>query len=127
MKSKAIKFLTLVFVLTLTCGILQGVWNNQMPPQMRLYNGYCLLGVFAVTVTAVHLLLLNAKKDTPNAFIRAFMLLTTLKFFFYLTVLAIFILFTNNNKIALAVHFLFYYFVFNILEISLLYAEMRKK
>jgi len=120
------KFLVLIFVITVICIALQWEWNQQVPEKMRLQVGYYLLGIFAVTVTAVHLLLLNAKKGPGSSFIRAFMLATTLKFFFYLTVLAVFMLFTKDNKTALAIHFLFYYFVFNVLEISMLYKEVRK-
>ena len=117
----------MIFVITVICIALQWEWNQQAPEKMRLQVGYYLLGIFAVTVTAVHLLLLNAKKSPGSSFIRAFMLATTLKFFFYLTVLAAFLLFTSENKQALALHFLFYYFVFNVLEISMLYVEIQKK
>jgi hypothetical protein len=127
MKSATTKFLTLVFILTIVCAALQWVWNNQMPEKMRLYDGYWLLGIFAVSVTAVHLLMLNSKKGPGNSFITAFMLSTTLKFFFYLTVLAAFLLYSKDNKQTLVIHFLFYYAVFNILEISMLYKEAKKK
>ena len=86
MKSAPVKFLTLVFILTVICAALQWLWNNQAPEKMRLYDGFWLLGIFAVTVTVVHLLMLNAKSGDGSAFIRAFMLSTTLKFFFYLLV-----------------------------------------
>jgi hypothetical protein len=126
MKSANTKFMALVFVLTAVCILLQYVWNNQVPEKMRLYDGFWLLGIFAVTVTAVHLLLLSAKKGAGNAFIRAFMLATTLKFFFYLAVLVGFILYSKDNRQTLALHFLFYYFVFSALEVSVLYKEMRR-
>ena len=126
MKSSVTKFLAMVFILTAVCVVLQLVWNNQMPEKMRLYDGFWLLGIFAVTVTAVHLLLLNAKGRDGNAFIRAFMLSTTLKFFFYLTVLIGFVLYSKDNRQTLAIHFLFYYFAFSALEVSMLYKEIKK-
>jgi len=126
MKSSVTKFLAMVFILTAVCVVLQLVWNNQMPEKMRLYDGFWLLGIFAVTVTAVHLLLLNAKGSDGNAFIRAFMLSTTLKFFFYLTVLIGFVLYSKDNRQTLAIHFLFYYFAFSALEVSMLYKEIKK-
>ena len=105
MKSATTKFIAMVFALTAVCVVLQMVWNNQMPEKMKLYDGFWLLGIFAVTVTAVHLLLLSSKKDAGNAFIRAFMLATTLKFFFYLAVLVGFILYSKDNRQTLALHF----------------------
>ena len=85
-----------------------------------------LLGIFAVTVSVVHLLLVNTKNDKGNAFIRMFMLATTLKFFLYLAVLVGFLLYSKDNRQTLALHFLFYYFVFSVLEVSVLYKEVRK-
>jgi len=127
MKSATTKFLALVFMLTVLCAALQWVWNNQMPEKMRLYDGYWLLGLFAITVTVVHLVMLNSKSGPGNSFIRAFMLSTTLKFFFYLTVLVAFLLYSKSNKQTLVIHFLFYYLVFSILEITMLYKEALKK
>ena len=126
MKSSNTRFLLLVFMLTLICAALQWLWNNQMPEKMRLYDGFWLLGIFAVTVTGVHLLLLNTKSGGGSSFIRAFMLATTLKFLFYLAVLVGFILYSKDNRQTLAIHFLCYYFVFSALEVSVLYKEMRK-
>ena len=127
MKPAATKFLVFVFILTALCVVLQYEWNLRAPERMHMYDGYYLLAIFSITVTAVHFLLLNAKNAPGSGFIRTFMLSTTLKFFFYLTVLAVFILLSRDNKIAIALHFLFYYFVFNVLEISMLYAEANKK
>jgi len=97
-----------------------------MPERMQLNDGYWLLAIFAVTVVVVHFLLLQSKTKPGSTFIRAFMLSTTLKFFFYLMVLAVFLLFSKDNKQVLALHFLFYYLVFNILEVTMLYREIRK-
>jgi len=127
MKTSAARFLSLAFILTIVCAGLQWVWNNQMPESKRLNDGFWLLGIFAVTVSVVHLLLVSAKNGPGNAFIRAFMLATTLKFFFYLAVLVGFILYSKDNRQTLALHFLFYYFVFSALEVSVLYKEIRKQ
>jgi hypothetical protein len=127
MKSASSKFLSIVFMLTIVCAGLQWCWNNEMPENLRLYSGFWLLAIFAGSVTVVHLLLLNSKKGEGSAFIRAFMLSTTLKFFFYLAVLIGFLLYSKESKQALALHFLFYYFVFNGLEMIMLYRDMRRK
>lgn len=126
MKSATTKFMAMVFVLTAACIVLQWVWNGQVADNMKLHDGRWLLGIFAFTVTAVHLMLLGAKKGDGGAFIRAFMLATTLKFFFYLTVLVAFLLYSKDNRQTLALHFLFYYFAFSALEVSVLYKEIRK-
>ena len=117
----------MVFVLTAICVALQWLWNTRMPEKLRLEDGFWLLGIFAVSVVAVHLLLLSANKTGGNAFIRVFMASSVIKFFIYLTVLIVFMLFTKDDKKVLAVHFLFYYLVFNILEVTMLYLETQKK
>jgi len=127
MKSSKTKFLALVFMLTLLCIALQWTWNSYMPEKFQCHAGFLLLGIFASTVTLTHLLLINAKKDPGNSFVRAFMLSSTLKFFFYLSVLVLFLLYGDDSKQALALHFLFYYFAFNTLEISMLYTEVKRK
>ena len=40
--------------------------------------------------------------------------------------LLVFLLFSTENKQALILHFLFYYAVFTVLEVSMLYGEMQK-
>jgi hypothetical protein len=51
---------------------------------------------------------------------------TMAKFFIFLSVLIGFLMFSQENKKVLALHFLFYYAVFTILEVSMLYSSMRK-
>ena len=114
-------------MLTLVCAVLQWVWNHQAPEKLRLNDGFWLLGIFATSVIAVHLALLNANKSPGSAFIRVFMASSMLKFFIYLTVLMAFMLFTNDDKKVLAMHFLFYYLVFNVLEVTMLYIETQKR
>lgn len=99
----------------------------QMEEDMKLKSGYALLGFFVVSVVLVHLFLSRAAKGSPQGFVRSFMLATVLKFFAYLTVLIGFLLYSSENKKTLILHFLFYYAVFTVLEVSHLYSELRKK
>ena len=127
MKSVTKNFLVLVFVLTVICAGLQWVWNNQMRGKMHLYDGPGLLAFFSGSVVVVHVVLLAATKDSGNAFIRAFMASMVIKFFLYIAVLMLCLLYSKDNKQTLVIHFLFYYFIFNALEVSMLYKEARKK
>ena len=126
MKQSAIKFLLLVFVITGVCALLQTLWNRQMPEKMHLQNGFLLLGIFAVSVSAIHLFLLSSTGGEPQAFIRKFLGVTVFKFMFYIFLIIVFLLFSTENKQALILHFLFYYAVFTVLEVSMLYGEMQK-
>ena len=127
MRQAAIKFISAVFVLTIVCAIFQIGWNSQVGVKWQIDNiGFILLGIFAVSTIGIHLFLLNSAKNSPQAFVRGFMASTALKFMFYLLVLIVFLLYSSANKQALILHFLFYYLVFTVLEISSLYKEIGK-
>ncbi|MDB5284914.1 MAG: hypothetical protein JWO06_3989 [Bacteroidota bacterium] len=126
MKSSLLKFFIAVVVITVACIALQSVWNSQVPEKMKLEHGPVLLAVFPLAAIAVHLFLLNSAKGSGQFFIRGFMLSTVLKFFVYLTVLIGFLLYTPGNKQGLIIHFLFYYVVFTVLEVSMLYKQLSK-
>lgn len=127
MKETAGKFLISAIFLTAACAIAQWFWNQNTPAKMQVSAGFILLGVFAVTTTGIHLFILSAINTSGNAFVRNFMASTTLKFFFYLWVLVVMLLYTHDNKQALIIHFLFYYFVFTVFETIMLYSELNRK
>jgi hypothetical protein len=126
MKSSSIKFLITVFVVTVACVALQMVWNRQAPENYHLLNGYVLLGFFSLSITAIHLFLVNSAKGEPQGFIRKYMASTVFKFMFYMLLLIVLLLYTSDNKTILILHFLFYYAVFTVLEVGFLYNELRK-
>jgi hypothetical protein len=126
MKSASNKFLMIAFAVTLICAVLQIIWNQQAPENFRLKNGFVMLGIFSLSITGIHLFLLSSAKGQPQAFIRKYLASTVFKFMFYILLLIVFLLFSADNKVALILHFLFYYAVFTVLEVSMLYSEMQK-
>ena len=102
------------------------VWNNQAPEKYHLTNGFVLLGIFSLSITGIHLFLLNSAKGDGQAFVRKYMASTVFKFMFYILLLVVLLLFSRDNKTALILHFLFYYAVFTVLEVSFLYSELQK-
>jgi len=126
MKSSSTKFLIAVLAVTLLCAVLQVLWNNQAPEKYRLANGFVLLGIFALSITGIHLFLLSSAKGDGQAFVRKYMASTVFKFMFYILLLVVILLFSSDNKTAIILHFLFYYAVFTVLEVSFLYSELQK-
>jgi hypothetical protein len=126
MKSASTRFLLTIFLVSAVCAVLQIIWNQRAPDNYGLENGFVMLGIFALSITLLHLFLLSAAKGDPQAFIRKYMATTVFKFMFYLLVLIIFLLFSKDNKTALILHFLFYYAVFTVLEVGFLYSELSK-
>lgn len=126
MKSSSSKFLLAVLAVTMVCAALQMLWNQQAPVPYRLQNGYVLLGIFSLSITAIHLFLVNSAKGEPQAFIRKYMASTVFKFMFYILLLIVLLLYSNDNKRILILHYLFYYAVFTVLEVGFLYNELQK-
>ncbi len=126
MKSSSTKFLIAVLLVTLVCAALQTVWNQQAPVKYVMQNGYLLLGIFSLSITAVHLFLAKSAKGDPKAFVGKYMASTVFKFMFYLMLLIVLLLYSSDNKRILILHFLFYYAVFTVLEVGFLYNELQK-
>lgn len=122
-----LKFLLSVAVLTAMCAGLEYWWNLHAAEEMKFSNGYLMLGIFAVSVVAVHSFLLQSSKGEPKAFVNKFMAATFIKLFFYMFVLVFFLFLTETNKKALALHFLFFYAVYTVLEVSMLISALKKK
>lgn len=126
MNKASVKFLFYILIVSAVCVALQFLWNARIDEAMKLKSGFVLLGIFVLCVVAVHLFLLKSAEGSPDGFIRGFMLATILKFFVYLSVLIGFLLYSNEPKKTLILHFLFYYAVFTVLEVSHLYSELSR-
>lgn len=122
----SLKFLITVIVVTLICAVCQLLWNTQTPERYHFLPGYALLGVFSVSVTLIHFLLMAAAKGDPQSFVRVYMASTMFKFLFYLLMLVVLLMFSEFDKRILILHFLFYYAVFTVLEVGFLYNAMQK-
>jgi len=126
MKSSSLKFLVSVIALTVVCALLQVLVDKQTNGTMQLKSGFLLLGIFAVVTIIIHLFLLSSAKGSGQAFVRSFMAATMAKFLIYLSVLVGFLVLGGENRKALTIHFLFFYFVFTAFEVGMLYAGVRK-
>ena len=120
------KFLITVLAVTLVCVALQFYWNHHAPAVYVVSNGFMLLGVFSISVTLIHLFLMNSTQGRPQAFVNKYLGTTMLKFMFYMLLLIVLLLYSADNKKALILHFLFYYALFTVLEVGFLYNELQK-
>jgi hypothetical protein len=126
MQSAALKFIAAVVLLAGVGAFFQKIWNNHVEDSLKLESGYAVLGIFAISVIVVHIFLLQSVKGPGKSFVQRFMAATMFKLLFYAMVLTVFMLFTSENKRLLAVDFLICYFVFSILEVGMLYNELRQ-
>lgn len=126
MKADEIKFIVIILVTTLVLGGLQIVWNQQASTENQLHNGVPMLTIIAIAVTLVHIFLMRSSKGDPKAFVTKFMAASGLKLMLYLLVLLAFLLFETGSKKILVLHFLAYYAIFTIIEVSLLYSTLQQ-
>lgn len=126
MKSNAIKFLAYAFALALLCIGVQSLIYNHFGEAARPKTGLLLLSIFFICTVSIHLILLKSAEGKPQVFIRAFLGATMGKFLLYLSVLTGFLMYGPETPRVLALHFLAYYAVFTVLEVSMLYSEIRR-
>jgi len=127
MRTTVNRFIFSVILLTAVCAVIEKIWNTYMPEPLTMKSGYLLLGIFALSVSVLHLLLIQSAKGSPQVFIRFFMVGTAFKMLFLLLVLIVYLMFFDENKKALVLHFLFYYAAYTILEVSMLYRDLQKR
>ena len=126
MKVASRNFLITISIVTLLCIMFQLIWNSKAPENYVISNGFILLGMFVATVSLIHLFLIKASQGKAQEFIRKYLASTVLKFMFYVLVLIVLLLFSSDNKTAIILHFLFYYALFTVLEVSFLYRELQQ-
>lgn len=126
MKNSSSKFQLVVLAITIICAAVQWFVNNNAPVPFRLQSGFLLLGLFSITVTALHTYLIKAANGDGQAFVRKYMASTVFKFLFYILVLIVLLLYSDENKRAIILHFLFYYALFTVLEVGFLYSELQR-
>ncbi|RKX17760.1 MAG: hypothetical protein DRP35_10360, partial [Candidatus Zixiibacteriota bacterium] len=80
----------------------------------------------AILHAFLHVLLLKKIDTSPQKFINAFMLITTLKIFIILISLAALLFFLKNNALQIGITALILFFTYLILEVNILMKNFRK-
>ena len=97
-----------------------------MPEYLQLEQGLLLLGIFIVSVSGFHYFLLQTAQGSPSAFVRGYMVSMVLKFFFYILLLAAFLALFKTHQKAFVLHFVLYYTVYTVLEVTMISKELMK-
>jgi hypothetical protein len=108
-------FLLLIFILSINIEILiidKLTWSI-----------YCL---FVVTTLLMHFFLTNDKNQKPNAFVRKFMLATSLKLLLYLVIIVFFFVLNKVMAKTFIIWFLIHYTCFTVFETLMLYNTQKK-
>lgn len=82
--------------------------------------------LFVITTLLMHLFLTTAANEKANAFVRKFMLATTLKLLLYLAIIVFFFLFNKMMAKTFIIWFLLHYTCFTVFETLMLYSSTKK-
>ena len=82
--------------------------------------------IFVITTLLMHLFLTNGANEKANAFVRKFMLATTLKLLLYLAIIVFFFLFNKMMAKTFIIWFLLHYTCFTVFETLMLYSSTKK-
>jgi hypothetical protein len=82
--------------------------------------------LFVVTTLLMHLFLTSGNSEKANAFVRKFMLATTLKLLLYLAIIVFFFLFNKDMAKTFILWFLLHYTCFTVFETLMLYGNTKK-
>ncbi len=83
--------------------------------------------VFVFSTLLMHLFLTSDKEEYSQAFIRKFMLATSLKLFLYLGIIVLFFLLYKSKAKEFILWFLMHYVCFTAFETLMLYSRNRKQ
>lgn len=121
-----IKKLALFSILLLIIVLL---WDHFLPENLHSAYAIYILIYFFVSTFFVHKLLIKANKKSPQNFIRTYMGSTGIRLLLNLLIIFVYILIDHNRaaKIVFALTFFFFYFSFQIFEVSYLMKEMTAK
>jgi len=79
-----------------------------------------------LTACASHFWMKKTIREEPKAFVRVFMLQTTIKLLLYMAYIMIYLIINRQHGVPFTVHFLVVYFVFATLEVLLILKFIKK-
>ncbi len=87
---------------------------------------WSIYALFVITTLLMHIFLTAGSNDKANAFVRKFMLATTLKLLLYLAIIVFFFLFNKMMAKTFILWFLLHYTCFTVFETLMLYSNTKK-
>ena len=115
------KYLIFVFFVALAVVVLSKV----LPVVDSELIWWGVFAFFLVVSPVIHFTIMGSKEDNGQAFVRRFMLVTTLKFMFFLLIVVIVFLGWKAYAKNFIVVFLLHYLLFTAFETYMLYSSMK--
>jgi len=98
--------------------------NHFLPNVQIPIISYIFLGLFAVITFLIHQWLIAANQKSPQQFVTFFMGSITLKLFFTVTLLFVYLYLNREERVPVALSFMSTYLLFTVIEVVSLYKLM---
>jgi hypothetical protein len=98
--------------------------NHFLPNVQIPIISYIFLGLFAVITFLIHQWLIAANQKSPRQFVTFFMGSITLKLFFTVTLLFVYLYLNREERVPVALSFMSTYLLFTVIEVVSLYKLM---
>lgn len=108
-------------------GIAIYAWNKIMQPEFVFQKAWYLLTLFFIITALMHAGFTRAGEKGGQHFIRYFLASTTLKLFFYLLIIVVYVMTKQADAIQFAVCFLALYLLYTIFETFHLLKHFKNK
>jgi hypothetical protein len=102
-------------------------WNRFLSENLNSPHAVYIVIYFFLLTFVIHHFLIKANTQSPQNFVRSYMLFTALKLFLNLMVIVIYLLIDRKQAMVFILSFLIFYFVFLIFEIIALQSTLKEK
>lgn len=102
-------------------------FNHLLPNVQIPLVSYIFLGLFAIITFLIHQWLVAANQKSPQQFVTFFMGSITLKLFFTVTLLFVYLYLNREQRVPVALSFMSTYLLFTVIEVVSLYKLMVPK
>jgi len=119
------KFTRSLIILSAVLIILSCLWNYFLPHHHSPHSIYIIF-YFFISTAVIHRFLIKANTQSPQNFVRGYMMFTGLKLLLNLMVIIFYIVINRSQAIVFILTFLILYFIFLVFEIISLQKALKE-
>lgn len=115
-----------LFIFSVAIAAIVYLVSPGLPPKFAFHYPWQLLFFFIGTTALLHWILVKNSDGKPQAFVRNFMAITSLKLMVYLFIIVCYFLFQKETAAGFIINFMFFYVAFSAFEVISLLKHFRK-
>jgi hypothetical protein len=126
MRTKYLRFLLRLTVLSLALGLLAYILHHFLPSRFTTPALPYLIVLFYVVSAIVHFALLKISALNPRKFVGYFMLATFLKLMNYLIVIVVYVFYVKEGILTFILTFFILYIIYTVFEVVTILAQTKE-